>query len=68
MKKNSEYIGVDEKFVPEDEMYVDDSVLEKKEKSQKTSKNILIGIICFFGIFFLIVLIMGIFIIYYQFH
>ena len=62
MKKNSEYIGVDEKFVPEDEMYVDDSVLEKKEKSQKTSKNILIGIICFFGIVFLIFLIMFIFI------
>lgn len=35
MKKNSKYVGVDEKFIPEDEKYVDDSLLGDKEKTKK---------------------------------
>ena len=26
MKKNSQYVGVDEKYIPEDEKYVDDDI------------------------------------------
>ena len=29
MKRNSQYIGVDEKYIPENEKYVDDSLLGK---------------------------------------
>ena len=49
MKKNGEYVGVDEKFIPEDEKYVDESLLEIKEEStrkiKKTAKTIVIGYI-----------------------
>ena len=31
MKKNGEFVGVDEKFIPEDEKYVDESLLGNKE-------------------------------------
>ena len=30
MKKNSEFVGVDEKFIPEDEKFVEDSNVSKK--------------------------------------
>lgn len=39
MKKNSEYIGVDEKFIPENEKYVDDSILGNEEESKKKIKK-----------------------------
>lgn len=52
MKKNGEYVGVDEKFIPEDEKYVDESLLGNKEKTKKTVKSIAIGYI-FFVIFLL---------------
>lgn len=49
MKKNAEYVGVDEQFIPEDEKYVDESLLGNKEESQrkikKTAKTIAIGYI-----------------------
>mgnify|MGYP004617204417 CR=1 FL=1 len=35
MKKNGEYAGVDEKFIPENEKYVDESILGNKEESKK---------------------------------
>lgn len=45
MKKNSEYIGVDEKFVPEDEKYVKDSILGSREESKnKIKKGLKIGL------------------------
>ena len=61
MKKNSEYVGVDEKFIPEEEKYVDDSILGDKEeakekvknyveKSRKNAKKIIIGYLCFAAI------------------
>lgn len=53
MKKNSEYVGVDEKFIPENEKYVDESLLGNKEESKKTikkvAKGIGIGYLCFIG-------------------
>lgn len=46
MKKNGEYAGVDEKFIPENEKYVDESILGNKEESKKkiykTGKTIII--------------------------
>lgn len=39
MKKNVDYIGVDDKFVPEKEKYVDDSTLGNKEKATKFAKR-----------------------------
>lgn len=45
MKKNSEYVGVDEKFIPEDEKYVKDSVLGNREEAKnKIKKGLKIGI------------------------
>ena len=56
MKKNGEYVGVDEKFIPENEKYVDESLLGNKEESarkiKKTAKTIGIGYICFFFLIF----------------
>ena len=58
MKKNGEYVGVDEKFIPEDEKYVDGKVVENKEKSKENAKKILkIGIGAFVGYFVFILVI-----------
>lgn len=59
MKKNSEYVGVDEKFVPENERYVNDSILGSREETKNISKKWLkigsvswvIGILVFILIF-----------------
>ena len=32
MKKNGEYVGIDEKYVSENEKYVDESLLGNKEQ------------------------------------
>lgn len=53
MKKNGEYVGVDEKFIPENEKYVDESLLGNKEKTRKTLKKVGIGYICFMGLLFI---------------
>ena len=51
MKKNGEYVGVEEKDIPEDEKYVDESLLGNREEStrkiKKTAKSIAIGYILF---------------------
>lgn len=52
MKKNSEYVGVDEKYIPEDDKYVDESVLGNKQESERKIKKFLKAIITFFLIFF----------------
>ena len=45
MKRNSEFIGVDEQYIPEDEKYVDESILGNKEESKnKIKKAIKIGL------------------------
>lgn len=62
MKKNGEYVGVDEKYIPEDEKYVDESLLGNKEESKrkikKTAKSIAIGYILF--IIFIFAMFIGI--------
>lgn len=57
MKKNGEFVGVNDEFVPEEEKYVDDSILgNKQERDQKLKsavnigKKIGIGYLCFAGI------------------
>lgn len=64
MKKNGEYVGVDEKFIPEDEKFVDESVLgdkeESKRKIKKVAKGIGIGYLVFLSI--IIIMIVSIFI------
>lgn len=51
MKKNGQYIGVDERFIPEDEKYVDEPILGNKENAKnimkKTTKVIGIGFITY---------------------
>lgn len=39
MKRNSEYVGVDEKFIPEEERYVNDSILGSREEAKKKIKK-----------------------------
>jgi len=61
MKKNGEYVGVDEKFIPENEKYVDESLLGDKEKAKKTAKKIAKGYLIFFVIFMVFAISMPIF-------
>ena len=67
MKKNSEYVGVDEKFVPENERYVNDSILGSREETKnKLKKGLKIGlgawaIWALVGIVFFIVVVVLIF-------
>ncbi len=39
MKKNAHYVGVDEKYIPEDEKYVDDTVADDIKKDIKEGYN-----------------------------
>ena len=63
MKKNGEYVGVDEKFIPEEEKYVNESILGNKaeaeekikgyvKKGGKIVKKIGIGYLCFLAFIF----------------
>jgi hypothetical protein len=56
MKKNAEYVGVDEQFIPEEEKYVDESLLGNKEESnrkiKKAAKSFAIGYAIFFVVMF----------------
>lgn len=65
MKKNGEFVGVDEKFIPEDEKYVEDSILGNKEESKKKVKKIAkavgIGYLVWIGLALVIVLTIAIF-------
>lgn len=58
MKKNGEYVGVDDKYIPEDEKYVDESLLGNKEETTRTVKKVVkgigIGYFVFIGIFLVI--------------
>lgn len=69
MKKNSKYVGVDDKFIPEDEKYVDDSLLGNKEETKKiigkTVKVAGIGYLVYTVIF--LILFVSVFIIIFRF-
>ena len=39
MKKNAHYVGVDEKYIPEDEKYVDNTVADDIKKDIKNRYN-----------------------------
>ncbi len=67
MKKNAEFVGVDEKYIPEDEKYVDESILGNKEETReylknakkkgiKVAKGVAIGYICFIVLIFVFVI------------
>ena len=67
MKKNGEYVGVNEKFIPEEEKYVDESILGNNAETQekikgyakkglKTVKKIGIGYLCFLGVMFVLII------------
>ncbi len=56
MKKNSEFVGVDEEFIPKNEEFVDESIVKDKEKSKKITKRFGKAYIIFFSCFFVIVL------------
>lgn len=60
MKKNGEFAGIDEKYIPEGEKYVDESLLGDKDQTKKTvtkvAKGVGIGYLCFIGIILLLVI------------
>lgn len=64
MKKNSEFIGVDENFIPQDEKYVDDNILQNNTDTKNKAKKFLaIGLGAYlFWILFVLVIIIGIFV------
>lgn len=41
MKRNSEFVGIDEQFIPEDEKYVDESILGDAEQGKNKIKKFL---------------------------
>lgn len=63
MKRNSEFVGVDEKFIPEDEKYVDEAIIEKNEENQKKAEKIVkkIGTGYLIFLVFIIVIFISIF-------
>lgn len=71
MKKNGQYVGVDEKYIPEDEKYVEESIISNDEikeginkakpyakKGLKIAKNVGIGYLIFVGMIFLFTIVM----------
>ena len=56
MRKNGEFTGVDEKYIPEEEKNVNKSVSGSKEKMSNSTKAIIIGGICF-GVIILAIII-----------
>lgn len=56
MKKNEEFAGIDEKYIPEDEKNINESVSGSKEKMSNTTKAIIIGGICFGAIVLAIII------------
>lgn len=60
MKRNSEFIGVDEKFIPDGEQFVNDSILGNKEETKnKINKGIKIGIGVYIAVAILVLVLMG---------
>ena len=55
MKKNGQYVGVDEKYVPEDEKYVANT--EKQEKRQKKYTLLYLLPICLIMLFAIVMFI-----------
>ena len=65
MKRNGEFVGVDEKFIPENEKYVDESLLGDKEKVKKNVKKIAKGYLIFFVVFVIFTISLPIFMLMY---
>ena len=58
MKKNGNYVGIDEKFIPEDEKYVDPCLEMSNKERKKMSKTIINGQIIFMVAIFIVVIVM----------
>lgn len=58
MKKNTEYVGVDEKYIPEEEKYVE----EPLQKKSKLLKGVGIGYISIVLFIFIITIVVFVFI------
>lgn len=56
MKKNGEFVGVDEKFIPEDEKYVDESIIGNQEESKKKVKKVAKAVITGYIIWIVIIM------------
>ncbi len=67
MKKNSDYVGIDEKYIPENEKYVEETIQYDKNKAKKYIKGGIIVYLVVFCIIFLIVI--GVFVFaFFGFH
>lgn len=58
MKKNGNYVGIDEKFIPEDEKYVDASLEMSNKERKKVAKTIINGQMIFMVAIFIVVIVM----------
>ena len=56
---NKEYVGVDDKFVPENENNVDTSKENERERNNKIARNIIVGIVIFCVVVSLFIIIIG---------
>ena len=50
--KSGEFVGIDEKFIKEEDKYVDPSVIMTEEKQKKMAKNMFKGVWIFIAIIF----------------
>ena len=63
MKKNGQWVGVDEKYIPEEEKYTDESIVGMttnemigKEKTKKILKGVGIGYLIFVSLILIMVI------------
>lgn len=63
MKKNGQWVGVDEKYIPEEEKYTDESIVGvttnemiDKEKTKKILKGVGIGYLIFVSLILIMVI------------
>lgn len=56
---NKEYVGVDEKYIPESENNIDTAKGKERERNNKLAKSIIVGIVIFSFVVFLFIVITG---------
>lgn len=54
---NKEYVGVDEKYIPESENNIDTAKEKERERNNKLAKSIIVGIVIFSFVVFLFIVI-----------
>ena len=57
MDKNNEYVGVDDKFVPENEKNESEEKAKEREITKKATKSVIVGYVCFISVIALFIIV-----------